>query len=190
MSQILPLLCIQKVLIGLVWQCPQWGRRLERWPNTEARLAGWRRVTKPRGVCVVMDGPCRLPFSSAWPGLELLSCELLANPAAVSDVLVLIVHKILSWALSRKAGIKTLVTVDPAVSLSAPSSPQIYSTVFHAILCLPKVNVFYTVPCMASIYRMYIVRSACKLRARRTVCKSVFFSIDINCWRKIGAYLA
>ena len=32
---------------------------------------------------------------------------------------------------------------------------------------------------------LYIVRSACKLRARRTVCKSVFFSNDINCWRKI-----
>jgi hypothetical protein len=36
----------------------------------------------------------------------------------------------------------------------------------------------------------YIVRSAHKLRARRTVCKSVLFSNDINCWRKIGAYLA
>jgi hypothetical protein len=34
------------------------------------------------------------------------------------------------------------------------------------------------------------VRSACKLRARRTEYKSVFFSYDINCWRKFGAYLA
>jgi hypothetical protein len=32
---------------------------------------------------------------------------------------------------------------------------------------------------------IYIVRSAHKLRARRTVCKSVFFSNDINCWREI-----
>ncbi len=37
---------------------------------------------------------------------------------------------------------------------------------------------------------VYIVRSACKLRARRPEYKSVFFSYDINCWRKIGAYLA
>ncbi len=36
----------------------------------------------------------------------------------------------------------------------------------------------------------YSVRSACKLRARRTEYKSVFFSYDINCWRKFGAYLA
>jgi hypothetical protein len=34
-------------------------------------------------------------------------------------------------------------------------------------------------------YWLYIVRSAHKLRARRTVCKSVFFSNDINCWREI-----
>ncbi len=33
---------------------------------------------------------------------------------------------------------------------------------------------------------LYIVLGAHKLRARRTVCKSVFFfSKDINCWRKI-----
>jgi hypothetical protein len=37
------------------------GRRLEGWPNTAARLAGWRRVTQQGVIVYVMDGPCRLP---------------------------------------------------------------------------------------------------------------------------------
>jgi hypothetical protein len=41
---------------------------------------------------------------TACPGLELHSCELLANPAAVADVLVLNVRKTLSRALSHKEG--------------------------------------------------------------------------------------
>jgi hypothetical protein len=42
--------------------------------------------------------------NAACPGLELVSCELLANPAAVADVLVMNVHKTPSSALSRKEG--------------------------------------------------------------------------------------
>ncbi len=64
-------------------------------PNTEDRLAGWRRVTQPGEICVVVGGPCRIPLRTvplAW-SIELLSCELLANPAADTDVLVLKVHK-------------------------------------------------------------------------------------------------
>ncbi len=38
------------------------GRRLEGWPNTAARLTGWRRVTQQGVILYVMDGPCRLPF--------------------------------------------------------------------------------------------------------------------------------
>ncbi len=51
----------------------KWGRRLERWPNTEARLVGWRRVTKPGEIFVVMDGPCRLlcgPYRLPWSGSD------------------------------------------------------------------------------------------------------------------------
>ena len=44
--------------------------------------------------------------------------------------------------------------------------------------------------CIIVSVDIYTVRSACKLRARRTEYKSVFFQNDINCWRKIGAYLA
>jgi hypothetical protein len=47
--------------------------------------------------------PLSLTDCTACPGLELLSFELLANPAAV-DVLVLNVHKTLSRALSHKEG--------------------------------------------------------------------------------------
>ncbi len=45
----------------------QWGRRLEGWPFTENRLAGWRRGV----ILYVMDGLCRLlrrttPLDPAW----------------------------------------------------------------------------------------------------------------------------
>jgi hypothetical protein len=70
-------------------RCAQWGRRLEGWPNTAARLAGWRRVTR-QGVIFMWwtvyaactDGPH--PFLRS--GVDLL----------------LNVHKIPSWATSRK----------------------------------------------------------------------------------------
>jgi hypothetical protein len=54
---------------------------------------------------------------AACPGLELVSCELLANPAAVADVLVLNVHKTPSSALpAKKAMVKTLVRPLPSLS--------------------------------------------------------------------------
>ncbi len=39
----------------------QWGRRLQGWSNTAARLAGWRRVP-PSRCDFFLDGPCRLPW--------------------------------------------------------------------------------------------------------------------------------
>ncbi len=42
-----------------------WGRRLEGWPNTAARLAGWRRVTQQAVRFCVMDSPCHLPWRTA-----------------------------------------------------------------------------------------------------------------------------
>ncbi len=56
----------------------QWGRRLERWSNTAAHQAGWKRVTQHEWF--VRDGrtaqsafsvPCQLPWQ------ELPSCELM-----------------------------------------------------------------------------------------------------------------
>ncbi len=46
-----------------------WGRRLEGWPNTAARLAGWRSVTQQGVISYVMDGPCRLSWSLAPVGV-------------------------------------------------------------------------------------------------------------------------
>jgi hypothetical protein len=40
----------------------QRGRRLEGWPNTAARLAGWRRLNQQRVILYVMGGPCHLPW--------------------------------------------------------------------------------------------------------------------------------
>jgi hypothetical protein len=55
-------------------------------------MAGWRRAAQPGAICVVIDvGPCRLPSAltdrTACLGLELLSCEPVANPAVVADIL-------------------------------------------------------------------------------------------------------
>ncbi len=53
----------------------QWGRRLEGWPNTAARLAGWRRVTRQVWFCMWWTGhtaclfrniPLALTRTSSW----------------------------------------------------------------------------------------------------------------------------
>jgi hypothetical protein len=66
----------------------QGGRSLEGWPNTAARLAGWRRVTQQDVTLYVSDGPYCLPLS-----VRLLSCKRLAFPAAAAAGLLLNVHK-------------------------------------------------------------------------------------------------
>jgi hypothetical protein len=58
--------------IGHCFGHRHWGQRLERWPNTEACLAGWRSVTQPGEICVVMDAPCRLPWRTI---LLVLHCK-------------------------------------------------------------------------------------------------------------------
>ncbi len=69
----------------------QWGRRLEGWPNTAARLAGWRRVTQQGVILYMKDGPCRLPGRPH-------------HLPRTGAVLLLNVHKTPSWATSRKEG--------------------------------------------------------------------------------------
>ncbi len=48
--------CINFFSFTVVWRHYQWGRRLEGWPTTAARLAGWRRVTR------------QVWFSTWWTG--------------------------------------------------------------------------------------------------------------------------
>jgi hypothetical protein len=47
----------------------QWGRRLEGWPNTAARLAGWRRVTRLVWFCTWWTGrtACLFPYRTCCP---------------------------------------------------------------------------------------------------------------------------
>ncbi len=57
---------------------------------------GWLDESDPAGRDLSCDGRSMPPSQTdhtACPGLELLSCELLANPAAVADVLALNVHE-------------------------------------------------------------------------------------------------
>jgi hypothetical protein len=63
-------------------------------------------------------------------------------------------------------------------------NPYVICNIGYGILFFVNGLLFHIHNCL------YTVRSACKLRARRTEYKSVFFSYDINCWRKFGAYLA
>jgi hypothetical protein len=58
----------------------QWGRRLERWPNSEARLVGWKRVT-------YLTGAAQLQAD------EISNCWYIIN-----------VHNHPSWATSLKKG--------------------------------------------------------------------------------------
>jgi hypothetical protein len=46
-----------------------WGRRLEGWPNTAARLAGWRRVTRQMWFCMWWTGriACPFPYRTGCP---------------------------------------------------------------------------------------------------------------------------
>ncbi len=43
------------------------GRRLEKWPNTEACLAGWRKMTKPGEIWLMMDALEGVPYHLAEP---------------------------------------------------------------------------------------------------------------------------
>ncbi len=55
----------------------------------------WLQENDPAGCDFVRDGRSMQPLltdRAACPGLELLSCQLLANPAVVAVVLVLNVH--------------------------------------------------------------------------------------------------
>ncbi len=80
----------------------QWGRRLESWPNTTARLASWRRVTRQvrfckwwtgRTACLFRTVPVALTKAAQLRDDEISSCYFLVN-----------VHNHPSWATSSKEG--------------------------------------------------------------------------------------
>ncbi len=106
----------------------QWGRRLEGWPNTAVRLAGWRRMTKQGVILDVMDGQCmppgpvgtyRLPQSGA--------AQLRASgiPAAAA-CLLLNVHMQPTWWKSHMACcvISLGIHTAPVITVTVPYSLQ------------------------------------------------------------------
>jgi hypothetical protein len=88
----------------------------------------WLRTMRPKtrglaqhgglllGGILCCDGPVHATFHDVCPGLELLSRELLTNPAAVAVFLVLNIYKTPS-SLSRKEGMGQNSSQTPAVSL-------------------------------------------------------------------------
>ncbi len=69
----------------------QWGRRLEVWPNTTSRLAGWWRVTQHGVILYVMDSLCHLRWRTMPPApVWVFSADHLAIPA---DSILLNVQK-------------------------------------------------------------------------------------------------
>ncbi len=94
--------CVGRQKIQLKYRTPyrhirchhsQWGRRLEGWPNTAARLVGWRRVCYD-SVC---DGRFVTPvFSVLYPAASWWNCHLLLYSRNA--------HNHPSWATSCKEG--------------------------------------------------------------------------------------
>jgi hypothetical protein len=73
--------------------CTATQRRLEGWPNTAARLAGWRRVTQQGVILYVMDGPHAACPDGPHHHLPRSGADVLLN-----------VQKTPPWATSRKEG--------------------------------------------------------------------------------------
>ncbi len=79
----------------------QWGRGLEGWPNTAARLADWRRVSCQVWFCTWWTGRTACLFHTdglPWP--ELSSCKPMEFPAVVIKQMYTTVRR----ATSRKEG--------------------------------------------------------------------------------------
>jgi hypothetical protein len=69
----------------------QWGRRLEKRPNIEARLAGWRKMTQPGEICLMMDDSEGVPYrwgepKTAKPVIE--SIHQLRGMSRISSVII------------------------------------------------------------------------------------------------------
>ncbi len=133
--------------------------------------------------------PPSLTDCTACSGLGAASCELMANPAAVADVLVLNVHKTLSWALSRKAWVKTVVG-PTAVSLVSTFVLNLHFRPGHTRTlawfmerCCPSQQ------CSAPVSMRHY---GCSNRKRGTLWKNMEFSLYSVCWdwMQVGVWTA
>jgi hypothetical protein len=80
----------------------QWGRKLEGWFNTAARLAGWRRVTRQVWSCLWWAGRTVCLFRTVLVALT-WAAQLRAD-GIYSCCYVVNVHNHPSWAMSHKEG--------------------------------------------------------------------------------------
>ncbi len=53
--------------LNISYGLPQWGRRIEERPNTEAHLAGWRKMTQPGEICLMLDASQDVLYRLAEP---------------------------------------------------------------------------------------------------------------------------
>jgi hypothetical protein len=93
-----------------IWD--QWGRKLDCWPWSASCLA-WLLVRgKKSMICTVMEGLKGGPYHLLWQGL--LSCELLAIPAAGNAYSTCTQNTVIIWITQGKQG---QVSIQPMSSL-------------------------------------------------------------------------
>jgi hypothetical protein len=98
----------------------QWGRRLEGWSNTAARLAGWKRVTRP-GVILwfCMRRMDRTAFLFRTVLVAVTGAAQLRADGIFSCCFIVNVHSHPSWATSRKEGMAWYSSIPMPFSLVA-----------------------------------------------------------------------
>jgi len=84
-------------------RCDQWGRRLERWPNTAASLAGWRRVTRQVWFCALYGRASTSCLFRTIPVALTGAAQLRADGISSCSYIVN-VNNHASWATSCKEG--------------------------------------------------------------------------------------
>ncbi len=116
----------------------QWGRKLDGWPNTAARLAGWRKVTRLVWICTWWTGHTARLFLTVPVALT-EAAQLRADwiPSCCFRVNV---HNHPSWATSSKKGM-VWYSSSPMPYLFSSSNTAQSSFVFSIVLQYVKAAV-------------------------------------------------
>ncbi len=122
------------------WGTYQWGRMLEGWSSTAARLAGWRRVTRQVWFCTWWTG-CTTCLFRTLP-VALTGAAQLRADGIYSCCYIINVHKHPSWATWRsKAWPGTLVDQCLLSGTSSPSPhPDAFLHAYSNVYCLTLVR--------------------------------------------------
>ncbi len=109
----------------------QWGRRLEGWPNTAVRLAGWRRVALQVWCCMWWMGRTACLFHAV--PVALTGAAQLLTDWNSSCCYIVNVHNHPSWATSRKEGMDWHSSRPmPSLWLWLPTVPSAHVS-FHGL---------------------------------------------------------